>query len=316
MSSKVKDWVLGNIPKVILIVIISVLTLKLGSYIGSVFAERDRLHAELIGQTQKYEQLNEHAAKLEIQYADQKKLQERLERDFAAERDALKGRIKVLSNATFLIREEARRNQNSDLMYEGQKIKYVFNEIRYKDGPPLGYVLIFDDGRVTSKIYNHEINVKTAISRDESSGRYNIVSKADYILKSPHLSQTGKNWMNEPYHLKITGGSALIDPAEPLHEQKSFHLWAPTLNGGVNVGSDVKVAGGLSLMGYGYSERDLDWKFLQLGMDYSKQNEFGIHLIPAMYRPFPKYLKNTYVGAGVGLDNRVYNMFLSLSVGL
>jgi hypothetical protein len=315
MLQRFKDWAKANYPKLILYAVASIAILYALAYIDNLLGDKVRLHAELIGQKEAYQQLSEHAAKLEIQYKDQKDLQAELEKNWKAEKDALQGRVKILSNATFLIREQARRENRSDLVYEGAQVKYLFNEIRFKDGPPVGYVLIFDDGRVTSKLYNHQISVHTAVSRDESTGYYDIVSKADYILKSPHLSLNGKNWMNEPYPLKIVGGTALIDPTEPIQLDKRFHLWSPTLNGGLNVGSDLKAAVGVSLMGYGYSKRDLDWKFLQFGVDYSKQNEYGIHLIPAMYRPFPNYLKNTYFGLGVGLDDRGYQPFLSLSVG-
>lgn len=315
MLQRFLTWARANVPKLILYSIGIIAALYAIRYIDGLLGDKVRLHAELIGQKEAYQQLSEHAAKLEIQYKDQKDLQAELEKNWKAEKDALQGRVKILSNATFLIREQARRENRSDLVYEGAQVKYLFNEIRFKDGPPVGYVLIFDDGRVTSKLYNHQISVNTAVSRDESTGRYDIISKADYILKSPHLSQTGKNWMNEPYPLKIVGGTAIIDPTEPVQLEKRFHLWSPTLNGGFNVGSDLKAAVGVSLMGYGYSKRDLDWKFLQVGVDYSKQNEYGIHLIPAMYRPFPNYLKNTYFGVGVGLDDRGYQPFLSLSVG-
>lgn len=315
MLQTFKDWARANIPKLILYTIGIIAVLYAMRMISDLIGEKDRLHTELIGQKEAYVQLSEHAAKLEIQYKSQEDLKAELEKNWKAEKEALQGRVKILSNATFLIREQARRENRSDLVYEGTDVKYLFNEIRFKDGPPVGYVLIFDDGRVTSKLYNHQISVNTAVSRDESSGRYDIISKADFILKSPHLSKDTKNWMNEPFPLKITGGKALIDPTEPVQLEKRFHLWSPTLNGGFNVGSDLKAAVGVSLMGYGYSKRDLDWKFLQLGVDYSKTNEYGVHLIPVMYRPFPNYLKNTYLGAGVGLDDRGYNPFLSLSVG-
>jgi hypothetical protein len=315
MLQQFKEWAKNNIPKLILYIVLAITILAGIKYIADLFKTNERLHEELIGQKTAYVQLSEHAAKLEIQYKSQEDLKAELEKNWKAEKDALQGRVKILSNATYLIREQARKENRSDLVYEGAQVKYVFNEIRFKDGPPVGYVLIFDDGRVVSRLYTHQINVYTAVSRDESKGYYNIVSKADYTLKSPHLSLNEKNWMNVPYPLKIVGGTAFIDPTEPVQLSKRFHLWSLTLNGGFNVGSDLKAQVGVSLMGYGYSVRDLDWKFLQFGIDYSKENEYGIHLIPAMYRPFPSYLKNTYIGAGVGLDDRGYNPFLSLSVG-
>src|SRR5258707_87356 len=85
------------------------------SYFRGVMSENTRLHTELIGQTEKYKQLSDHAAKLEIQYADQAKLKEELDKKFSAEKSALIGRIEILSNATFLIRDKARDAKNSDV---------------------------------------------------------------------------------------------------------------------------------------------------------------------------------------------------------
>ena len=169
--------------------IVILVTLYFGSqavsYIKDIVGTNERLHIELVGQKEKYQQLSEFTAKLEIKYVGQEKLRKELERNFSAEKGALKGRIKILSNATFLIREKARKSGKSDLVYQGNRLKYIVNEIRYKDGPPVGYVLIFDNGKVVSKLYNHRFDVKTAVSRDEDSGRYSVVSKADYILMSP-----------------------------------------------------------------------------------------------------------------------------------
>jgi hypothetical protein len=291
------------------------------AYIRGVTSENARLHTDLIGQTEKYQQLSDHAAKLEIQYSDAAKMKRELESKFAAEKDALQGRIEVLSNATFLIREAARKESKSDVVYQGDKLKYVLNEVRFgNDGPPVGYVLIFDDGRVVSKLYNHEIQVNTAISRDETSGRYSIVSKADYILKSPSLNTGGKVWHNEPYPLDISGGIAYVDPTEKNQLAKRFQLWAPHINGGVSGGASV--AGGflrpsldVSLAGYGETKNDLDWKFVHVGLDTdSKLSDPGVHVLPFSYRFWPSVLSNTYIGPGIGFTKDGVNGQLNLNL--
>jgi hypothetical protein len=291
------------------------------SYIKGLIGENTRLHTELIGQTEKYQQLSDHAAKLEIKYSDAKAMEERLNRDFAAERDALQGRIKILSNATFLIREKARDSATSDIVYQGDTLKYVVNEIRFNDGPPVGYVLIFDDGRVVSKIYNHVIDVKTAVARDEDSGRYSIVSKADFVLKSPSINVNGeKVWTNKPFPLKITGGSATVDPTEKNPLTPHFMLWAPHLNGGMSAGAAVSGAFlrptvDFSVAGFGVTRNDLDWKFVHLGVDSDTAlQDPGIHLTPFSYRFWPSILTNTYVGPGVGLTKSGPNLQLNLNL--
>lgn len=291
---------------------------KAGDWLLGLTGENKRLHTELIGQQEKYEQLSKRAANLEKNYVDQQTLRAQLEREFSKEKDALTGRIKVLSNATFLIREKARKSSKSDLVYQGKRIKYVLNEIRYNDGPPVGYVLIFDDGRVVSKLYNHQLDVKTAVSRDESTGRYSVVSRAEYILKSSSLNLNGEQvWTNKPYDLPITGGKAFIDPTEPRVLKKRFHLWAPRLNAEFGFdGSEIRPGLGVSLMGYGYTRRDLDFKFLQVGMQYSQEQTLLPTLSPVLWRPFPTVFSNTYIGAGATFENPGFGYFLSLQVGL
>lgn len=291
------------------------------AYIRGALNENTRLHADLIGQQEKYKQLSEHAAKLEINYVDQAKLREELEKQFASEKDALIGRIKVLSNATFLIREKARDSAGSDITYQGSDLRYVVNEIRFKDGPPVGYVLIFDDGRVVSKLYNHEIDVHTAIARNENTGRYDIVSKADYVLKSPSINSNGqKVWLNTPYALDISGGTAVVDPTEMNQLVPRFQWLDLHLNGGLSAsagagGASLRPTIDVSFSGYGVTKNDIDWKFLHLGFDSDMSfSDPGFHLMPFSYRFWPSVLSNTYVGPALGWSTSGLNGQLNLNL--
>lgn len=280
--------------------------------------ENSRLYRELIGQKQKYEQITKNLAKLEIQYKEQKDLAAQYKKDFSEYKKSSDQRIKILSNATYLIRERARKEKRSDLVYEGKRIKYVFNELRFKDGPPIGYVMIFDNGKVVSKIYNHVIDVKTAVLRDEDSGKYEVLSKADFILRSGHLKPDGKNWFGVRHPLEINGGTATIDPTEKNPARSRFHLWAPRLSGGFNLmatqedGIFARPTLGVSLAGYGPSKRDLDYKFAHIGVGFS-QDTFDLNLVPVYYRPFRETLPNTYIGPGVSLSNEGTNYFLGIN---
>lgn len=291
------------------------------NYIREIMGENGRLHTELVGQQEKYKQLSAYAAKLEVDYQTQAQLKAELESKFKDEESALQGQIKVLSNATFLIREKARESGSSDLSYQGDGVKYLVNEIRFKDGPPVGYVLIFDDGRVVSKIYNHEIDVNQAITQDEDTGRYSIVAKADYVLKSPSINTNGeKVWTNQPYPLKITGGTAFVDPTERDQFQHHFMLWAPHLNGGMSLeaganGATIRPTVDFSIAGYGVTRNDLDWKFAQVGVDIDTAlTDPGFHVTPFSYRFWPSILTNTYVGPAVGWTKSGPNLQLNLNL--
>lgn len=307
MFSKIIKFLKKNYLLIILILV--------ALYAIDLYRSKDRLHEDLIGKTQEFEKLSEYAALLERKYIPQEELQKKLEEEFKAEKEALEGRIKILSNATFLIREKARVEKNSDISYQGSKMKYVVNELRFENGPAVGYVLIFDDGRVVSKIYNHEIDVKTAVARDEASGKYSIVSKANYILKSPSMNKSGE-WFNKPYPLKIVGGTAFIDPTEPIKRDKQFFLFSPNVNANLNFSAKGVAPGlGVSIMGYGESKRDLDWKFLQFGAQLDKNQDLGLTFNPVLYRPFGDFLSNTYIGPGISFDKNGSNLFLGLQIG-
>ena len=303
--------------------LIAVATLFVGNRLYSLYqditGQNTRLHEELVSKTEDYEQLSKHAAKLENQYVSEKQLRQKLQKDFANEKSALKGRIKLLSNATFLIREKARKTGQSDFTYQGKMFKYVLNELRFDNGgPPLGYVLIFDNGKVVSKIYNHQIDVKTAVARDEDTGKYSVVSKADYVLKSPSLNVNDeKVWLNKPYPLEISGGTATIDPTEPNSLRYRFHLWAPHLNAKVDFASTEPNPGlALSVAGYGKTKNDLDFRFLQIGFHYDTKAGIRPTLTPVLWRPFSSLLSNTYLGPGVAIDNIGLRYFLGIQVGL
>ena len=294
---------------------------RIVAYVKNLQGENARLHSELVGQIKQYQQLSDHAAALEIKYSDEKAMEERLERDFATERGALQGRIKLLSNATFLIREKARDAGKSDFSYQGGALKYLVNEIRFNEGPPVGYVLIFDDGRVVSRVYDHVIDVKTAVSRDEDSGKYSVVSKADYVLKSPSINVNGeKVWTNKPYPLRIVGGSASVDPTEKNPNTRRLHWWAPHINGGVSAGAGLygpalRPTVDFSVAGFGVSKNDLDWKILQVGVDVDLQfTDPGLHFIPFSYRFWPSVFTNTYVAPSVGWSLRGFNASANLNL--
>lgn len=306
---------LDFIKKNLVLVALGIIVVLGGLKLLDSFNENKRLHEDLIGKEEAFKKISDYAASLKIQYKDQDSLKAEVEKNWKAEKSYLKGRIKILSNATYLIREKARAESKSDITYVGTKLKFVVNEIRMgDDGPPIGYVLIFDDGRVVSKVYNHEIDVKTAVSRDEESGKYDVISKADYILKSPSLGLSG-NWYDKPYPLKIIGGTALIDPTEP-NQTKHFYFWAPRLNANFNASQNGVAPGlGVSTMGYGYSKRDLDLRLLQIGAQYDKNRGPGVTFTPLLYRPFSDALPNTYIGPGVAVDKYGYGYFLGIQIG-
>jgi len=137
-------------------------------------------------------------------------------------------------------------------------------------------------------------------------------------LKSPSLNTNGAPvWTNRPFELKITGGSALIDPTEPSRANPRFFLWAPRLNFGFGLGIDGEASPslGFSLMGFGVSKRDLDWKFLDLGVNVGDSGNLTPRIFLAQWRFWRDVMPNTYVGAGMQVENGIVSPAFGLTFG-
>lgn len=290
--------------------------------------EKDRKYSELIGTKEKYEQLSKHAAKLETDYKNQKDLLERTKKEFSEVVREKDERIKLLSDATYLMGRHVNRQDGPDYYFEttGRTRNYVFNEVRIagQDSPPIGFVMIKNDGRTYKGNYEFEIRVKTLQTVDEATGKVKVYSKAFLVAKEDGLAGKRrpdlKKWKGEEYPLEIVGGTALVDPTAP-NQDKRFMWWAPRLVGGFDAGvagSGFKLKPDLafSFMGYGYSRRDLDWRFLQVGINAETDfSHFGVSFVPFAYRPFPSFLTNTYFGPGIGTDRNGIFFFVNTSLG-
>jgi hypothetical protein len=308
-----------------LLILLTVVGIALFAYDYYRDKAEQRKYANLIGTKEKYEQLNKYTAKLESDYKSQKDLIEKANKEFADFKKDANERIKLLSDATYLIGKHVEKQNGPDYYFETPKRtrNYLLNEIRLqgKDSPAIGYIMIKHDGRTYKRNYTFDINVKNLQTIDESTGKVKVVSKVYLIQKevSPLTKRVEgyDDWANRPYPLEITGGVAYIDPTKKNTTRK-FHLWAPHINGGFNIGSSELVKGAVdaSLAGYGISKNDLKWKFVHLGFDFDSEfKNMGFHITPASYRIFDTYITNTYIGPGIGWDNKGTNFYLNLNLG-
>ena len=266
------------------------------------------LHQELIGQKQKYHQLSAHAASLGVEYMSQKDLIVAINDKFSKEKNALKGNIKILSNQVFQTNHSKRTLKKFDV----ENAEVALSEISYENGPPLGYIAIYRTSDITSEMYKHEISVNTVVSKETKTGKYTIISKADFILKEEPKVESSKKWFNKPFPLNITKGTAMIDPTEEIIMKPEFYWWNPKFNLSVAVREKLSVGVSASLMGYGVGRNDLDFKIVTLGLQ-KINDEVDISIVPFSFRPVKKVLPNTYLGIGKFLNS---NWFLGLEVSL
>ncbi len=287
----------------------------------------ERNHEELIGTKEKYAQISLSLARLSTEYTSQKELATKARAEFKQINKEKNNRIKLLSDATYLIGRHVAKSNGPDYYFEtkGKTRNYVFNEIRLagENSPPLGFVMIKHDGRTYKGNYKFEIVVHNLQTVDEETGRVKVFSKAYLISKEAGLAKKRrldfKNWKDIKYPLPIVDGVAYVDPTTPKGRLK-FRLWAPHVNGGFNWGVDtrgmfLKPEINFSFSGYGISRNDLKWKFFHLGIgvDTELKNP-DLHIMPFTYRLFPKVLTNTYFGPGVGWNTKGINVLLNTSL--
>lgn len=287
--------------------------------------DAEQKYHDLIGKEDEFKRLSDYAASLERRYADEKALREKLEKEWAEEKSALEGRIKILASSTFSGKSKQSELRGAD--YVDPNGKWSMFEARFlrgtQAGPPACWFQVYKDGQGVTKVYDHRIQVNMAVSRRDDDGRYTILTKAAYILSEADIDERYKGksgWRETAYPLEVTGGTATIDPTEQKDDPR-FYWWAPHLNAGINFG--VESGGffsrptiGASFLGYGASKNDLKWKFLNAGIGFdTKFSQFDLNLMPFLYRPFDAFITNTYVGPGISISSRGTGYFLGLSLG-
>ena len=291
----------------------------------------DSKYEELIGQVEKYKQINKNVAELEVKYEEQKKLNDELKAKFKEVELKNDERVKIIQQADFVLSKKRRTTDNADLIYIDKlgKQKYIYHELHLVSddgsiGPPIGYVMIFEDGKVVSKIYKHQIEVNSATIKDEKTGRYKIVNKANFILEQSGLANrkdsSKKDWKNVKYPINIVSGTSLVNPIEKV-EAKKIRFVDPHLDLGIN-NSFSKQAEfsvvpnvGISLSSYGRSKRDNSFRFFRFGVGYSSSKKIEATFSPIMYNiagTIP-ILTNTYIYPNIGFSQ---TQKMTLGLGL
>jgi len=226
--------------------------------------------------------------------------------------------------------KETQKGNDYEFLTEQGKKGFSLNEIRVAgtDSPPIGYVLVKKDGEVQKGTYAFEIHVESVQLKDDLTGKIRVVSRAFLVPKQNGLAGKRrpdlKQWKDEPYQLPVTGGNVLIDPQEPIVpiiKEKGLVWWPMNLNVGLGVFSvngitESRTMADVTLLGYGLSKQNLDWKFLNIGINHSNDYGIGMHLSPLTWRPAPDTLTNTYLGPGYWSDAENQGYFMGVQVGL
>lgn len=286
---------------------------------------------QLLKQHTDFIKLTENMSQLATSYKTQEELLRALKTSWGDFQIKESERIKSTISTSITIDSKQEVNSQSDFikMSTDGKTKYTVNELRFRgsDSPPVGYILIKNDGSVFKENYEYEILVESVQVKEDDTGKIRVVSKAFVVTKSNGLAENDrkdlKRWQGVKYPLPVTGGETVVDPQEPsnLVKNKDWQLWSMNFNGGFGLYGrsdklDSKISLDVSVLGYGYSKQDLDWKLMNVGLNYSVESGLGVHFVPVYYRPLPNLLTNTYVGGGVFIDPKGKGLLLGLTVGL
>lgn len=335
---KVKDFLLkltGLLFKNFLHLIAGTLLLivfGLGYQMFRQYQALTKAQTDLVGQKDSYEQLSASYAKLGTDYVSAKALADQAKKDWQrelTENKKLKDQLRGIATATFSVTQPPVTGA-PDKLVPGPD-GYLYQEVTYLDakgkvGPPVGYVRVANQtGVVTSKLFNHDVQIDSAIAVDDKTGKVTVYSKGFYILREPSLADTdsssGKSsWKDVRYPLSITGGSLIFTPgAPPVSNQMPNRMqWATHLNagsfGGVNAaGFEWGAHADITLAGYGKTKNDLDYKLLGFGVNANK-DYLDFNVVPAYWRlaNVLPLVSNVYVGPGVGVGSKGTSYFLTI----
>ena len=307
------------------------------TYQASERAKAERLlleerYGKLRGTEDVGEKFDDGSAQLTSRYKEQAEIQKNIARmwqELAVERGE---RIKSMATATTTVTANTQKQVGADYVYltENGKLGYTLNELNIAgdDSPPIGYILTTQDGKVVKKNYEFEIKVETVQIKDDLTGKIRMVSRAYLVPRENGLAEKRrpdfKKWKGERFNLNVTGGETEIDPYEPIVGMDSdpgfvyFPFNANVGLGAFSVGADVESRSmfDVTLLGYGINKRDLDWKLMNIGLNYSDVYGIGLHVTPLTYRMFPDTFTNTYTGIGYWSDTENSGYFLGIQVGL
>lgn len=272
------------------------------------------LFKNLVGKTEQAKKLTKEVLLLENRYVSQEELQKKAKVEFNSVMKLLNSTIKELTQTNLAIKEKATKQSKSTIIVEGED-GFSANEVSFKDGPPVGYVLNYNDGEVISKLYDFEIILDSITTKDEKSGRYKIATKANYVLKS--LSLANQKWLNKKYPLNVSNGVSYIDPTERIKSRNRLYLLNPKFNIGINlVDKDIVPTLGVSVASYGPSKEESSLKILNFSAFLRQDDSLGLLIHPVLFRLAPRMFPNTFVGPSLHFDNSSVNFSLGVQVGL
>ena len=256
-----------SISSTILIALLIGLFVMLYLWVGGLKHQNTRLQQKIEESQRGYLELKENIARAESKMVSKGELKRMLREavDPAIREMINKNRetVKLISKVEGSLKGSVEELQLEPVVVEKEKyqVKQFSSRISLPEGPPLAWWRVDSQGLAMQGLYEMRFNLMTTLTEQKSKKGYNVYN--ELWLTTTEFEE----WKDRPYPIPI-------DRAEmrwvPIKQAKAFYSFLPKLD----IGLEANLAGlkkpalgfsiGASLMGYGLSEDDLEWRFLRL----------------------------------------------------
>ncbi len=256
-----------QLSSTILIALLIGLFVMLYLWVGGLKHQNSRLQQEIEESQRGYLELKENIARAESKMVSRGELKRLLHETVdPAIRELIKQNketVKLINEAEGSLRGSVEELQLEPVVVERDrvKLKEFSSQIALPEGPPLAWWRVDDQGLAKQGLYQMRFNLRTTLTEQKSKMGYNVYH--ELWLTSPECEE----WKDRPYPIPI-------DHAEvrwvPIKRAKAFYAFLPKLDIGLEAGFTglgkpaLGFGIGASLMGYGQSEDDPEWRFLRL----------------------------------------------------
>ena len=146
-------------------------------------------------------------------------------------------------------------------------------------------------------------------------GTYGLNYNIDIIRSQTESGET-TSYVNA-WMFNSKGDKMALDVNANFTELKltdeKFFLWSPNVN--ITGDSHLGLGFSISTMGYGKTKRDMDWRFLQVGVGYSDDDHY-VKFIPVDWNigQVAPFINNSYIGPSIDYGGSFkYGLTLSIS---
>ena len=215
-------------------------------------------------------------------------------------------RVTEVGKVVTEVKQTVNKKQSSDHSYVvGNENDQEFIDIKNKDDVPVAWAIFLrnrPESPWKSGTYGIEYTTDVVVMKDNNddsevvANTYMSVDKAGFRDKKIPVKVKSFSWVEE----KIKVKSFMTNPNLTLGVNNTLGYISPIID--------------LGLFSYGTTKKDIDFRFVNIGIGYSDEFIFGIDPIQYNLGNYIPIVKNLFIGAGFYSDQYFnYNIGLHIS---